>query len=215
MSKVTIPKKLTIWSNDHEAIIWIMVMLLIAGSVNIFSSTFIKAEDQGSPPYFFLMKHLITMGVGGVLFLLCYWVDYHRWRDVLVPITLVIMVMLVYVLGFGTAVNGSKRWIYIGSFSIQPAEFAKICSVMIEAYYLSFCLQKGQAVKLLQEQHILLLILAGLVEMEPDMGTMLIILGVPLLMLLLAGLDFSKMKYLLLACGVVVAILCAYQPYRL
>ena len=44
---------------------------------------------------------------------------------------------------------------------------------------------------------------------------MLIILGVPLLMLLLAGLDFSKMKYLLLACGVVVAILCAYQPYRL
>lgn len=68
MKKVTIPEKLAIWSNDHEAVIWIMVMLLIAGSVNIFSATFVMAEDEGSSPYFYLLKHLLIMGVGGLCF---------------------------------------------------------------------------------------------------------------------------------------------------
>lgn len=215
MKQVTIPKKLAIWSNDHEAVIWIMVMLLIAGSVNIFSSTFVMAEDEGSSPYFYLLKHLVIMGAGGLCFFLCYWVDYHRWRDILVPITLVIMAMLVYVLGFGTAVNGAKRWIYIGSFSVQPAEFAKICSVMIEAYYLSYCIQKRQAFKLIQSQHIMLMILAALVELEPDMGTMMIILGVPLLMLIVAGLDVGKIKNLIFIVVAAATALCIYQPYRL
>lgn len=215
MKQVTIPKKLAIWSNDHEAVIWIMVMLLIAGSVNIFSSTFVMAEDEGSSPYFYLLKHLVIMGAGGLCFFLCYWVDYHRWRDILVPITLVIMAMLVYVLGFGTAVNGAKRWIYIGSFSVQPAEFAKICSVMIEAYYLSYCIQKRQAFKLIQSQHIMLMILAVLVELEPDMGTMMIILGVPLLMLIVAGLDVGKIKNLIFIVVAEATALCIYQPYRL
>lgn len=215
MKKVTIPEKLAIWSNDHEAVIWIMVMLLIAGSVNIFSSTFVMAEDEGSSPYFYLLKHLVIMGAGGLCFFLCYWVDYHRWRDILVPITLVIMAMLVYVLGFGTAVNGAKRWIYIGSFSVQPAEFAKICSVMIEAYYLSYCIQKRQAFKLIQSQHIMLMILAVLVELEPDMGTMMIILGVPLLMLIVAGLDVGKIKNLIFIVVAAATALCIYQPYRL
>lgn len=215
MKQVTIPKKLAIWSNDHEAVIWIMVMLLIAGSVNIFSSTFVMAEDEGSSPYFYLLKHLVIMGAGGLCFFLCYWVDYHRWRDILVPITLVIMAMLVYVLGFGTAVNGAKRWIYIGSFSVQPAEFAKICSVMIEAYYLSYCIQKRQAFKLIQSQHIMLAIMAALVELEPDMGTMMIILGVPLLMLIVAGLDMGKIKNLIFIVVAAATALCIYQPYRL
>lgn len=215
MKQVTIPRKLVIWSNDHEAVIWIMVMLLIAGSVNIFSSTFVMAENEGSSPYFYLLKHLLIMGVGGLCFFLCYWVDYHRWRDILVPMTLVIMAMLVYVLGFGTAVNGAKRWIYIGSFSVQPAEFAKICSVMIEAYYLSYCIQKRQAFKLIQIQHIMLGILAALVELEPDMGTMMIILGVPLLMLIVAGLDMGKIKNLVFIVVAAATALCIYQPYRL
>lgn len=215
MKQVTIPRKLVIWSNDHEAVIWIMVMLLIAGSVNIFSSTFVMAENEGSSPYFYLLKHLLIMGVGGLCFFLCYWVDYHRWRDILVPMTLVIMAMLVYVLGFGTAVNGAKRWIYIGSFSVQPAEFAKICSVMIEAYYLSYCIQKRQAFKLIQIQHIMLGILAALVELEPDMGTMMIILGVPLLMLIVAGLDMGKIKNLIFIVVAAATALCIYQPYRL
>ena len=143
MKKVTIPEKLAIWSNDHEAVIWIMVMLLVAGSVNIFSATFVMAEDEGRSPYFYLLKHLLIMGVGGLCFFpLLLGGIIIGGGDILVPIILVIIAMLVYVLGFGTAVNGAKRWIYIGSFSVQPAEFAKICSVMIEAYYLSYCIQK-------------------------------------------------------------------------
>ena len=215
MNRVTMPKNFIIWSEDHEAVIWIMAILLIAGSINIFSSTFVMAEDQGSPPYFYLLKHLITMAAGGFLFFLCYWVDYHRWRNVLVPITVVIVAMLVYVLVFGIAVNGSKRWIYIGSFSIQPAEFAKICSVMIESYYLSFCIQKKKEIAILAPQHLALLLLAGLVEMEPDMGTMMIILGVPFLMLLISGVDMAKIKALLIVIALAIAALCAYQPYRL
>lgn len=55
MKKVLIPKRKLPWGSDHEAIVWLMVVLLVVGMVNVFSSTFITAENENSAPYAYLL----------------------------------------------------------------------------------------------------------------------------------------------------------------
>ena len=215
MKKVLIPKRKLPWGSDHEAIVWLMVVLLVVGMVNVFSSTFITAENENSAPYAYLLKHLISMGIGFVLFAMSWRVDYHKWRDWLGPVALSIAALLLFVLAAGTVVNGAKRWIYLGAFSFQPAEFAKICSVMIAAYILSYRVEHKLPINILNAQYAFIAFLFVAVEMEPDMGTACVILGIPIVMLWMAGLKTYKLQRLALVGLAAVVGMCIYQPYRL
>ena len=215
MKKVLIPKRKLPWGSDHEAIIWLMAVLLVVGMVNVFSSTFITAENENSAPYAYLLKHLISMGIGFVLFAMSWRVDYHKWRDWLGPVALSIAALLLFVLAAGTVVNGAKRWIYLGAFSFQPAEFAKICSVMIAAYILSYRVEHKLPINILNAQYAFIAFLFVVVEMEPDMGTACVILGIPIVMLWMAGLKTYKLQRLALVGLAAVVGMCIYQPYRL
>ncbi|MDY4883848.1 MAG: putative peptidoglycan glycosyltransferase FtsW [Anaerovibrio sp.] len=210
-----IPKRKLPWGSDHEAIIWLMAVLLVVGMVNVFSSTFITAENENSAPYAYLLKHLISMGIGFVLFAMSWRVDYHKWRDWLGPVALSIAALLLFVLAAGTVVNGAKRWIYLGAFSFQPAEFAKICSVMIAAYILSYRVEHKLPINILNAQYAFIAFLFVAVEMEPDMGTACVILGIPIVMLWMAGLKTYKLQRLALVGLAAVVGMCIYQPYRL
>ena len=215
MKKVLIPKRKLPWGSDHEPIIWLMAVLLVVGMVNVFSSTFITAENENSAPYAYLLKHLISMGIGFVLFAMSWRVDYHKWRDWLGPVALSIAALLLFVLAAGTVVNGAKRWIYLGAFSFQPAEFAKICSVMIAAYILSYRVEHKLPINILNAQYAFIAFLFVAVEMEPDMGTACVILGIPIVMLWMAGLKTYKLQRLALVGLAAVVGMCIYQPYRL
>ena len=215
MKKVLIPKRKLPGGSDHEAIVWLMVVLLVVGMVNVFSSTFITAENENSAPYAYLLKHLISMGIGFVLFAMSWRVDYHKWRDWLGPVALSIAALLLFVLAAGTVVNGAKRWIYLGAFSFQPAEFAKICSVMIAAYILSYRVEHKLPINILNAQYAFIADLFVVVEMEPDMGTACVILGIPIVMLWMAGLKTYKLQRLALVGLAAVVGMCIYQPYRL
>lgn len=208
-------KKRFPWNKSYDAIIWLMVILLMIGAANILSSTFVMAENEGSAPYAYLGKHLVSMCIGFALFFLTGRVDYHKWRDLLPPVTLAVGALLLLVLLVGTEVNGAQRWLYLGGFSFQPAEFAKICSVMMAAYALSYRVERHLPVAVFTKQNGFILFMALLVELEPDMGTASVILGVPVIMTCLAGLKMKKILYLVLAGAIGIGTLCIYQPYRL
>lgn len=203
------------WSSHHEAIIWLMVLLLLAGATNVFSATFILAETEGGSPYTYIIKHLAWIVIGSGAFILSYMVDYHNWRKLLIPITVGVFISLLVVLGVGTAVNGARRWIFLGPFSVQPAEFAKICAVMLEAYYLSYCIKMKKSIDIFSRNFWCILIMAGVVEMEPDMGTACVVCGVPMVMIVMSGLSWDKIKRLFGTVLVVGTALIVYQPYRL
>ena len=68
------------WMNDCEAVLGIVAVLLIIGSINVFSSSFVLAETNFGTPYFFLRKHGLNL-VAGIFFLwLGIGINYHRWR---------------------------------------------------------------------------------------------------------------------------------------
>lgn len=203
------------WNNDMEALLAIMVVLIILGTINVFSSSFILSEADYNTPYFFLRKQLVNVGVGLAAFFLCWRVDYHRWRDWMPIVLFLTILALVLVLVIGPSVNGARRWLPLPFFQIQPAEVAKLVSIMMAAAYLSSRVQQGKEVMLMNAQAGLIAVMFVLTEKEPDMGTACIILGVPLLMTALSGLNPSKLMRLGAAVLVGVVVMCTMQPYRM
>lgn len=208
-------KKLKIWKNNHEAVVAMVVILLIAGLFNVFSSTFVMAERDFGTPYYYLRRHLISMGIGLFACVIAAKVDYHKWRSWITPVAGLLVVALVFILVFGVSINGSKRWILVAGLSLQPAEFAKICSIMLAGYYISFRNTYGKELNMINRQYILILVMAVLVHLEPDMGTACIIIGIPIIMLIVGGLSGKKLALLGILAVVAVVGMCYMQPYRI
>ena len=203
------------WTNDMEAIIAITLVLLILGTINVFSSSFIFAEAEFDTPYFFLKRHLINVFIGLAAFLVCFHFDYHVWRRWIVVILGFTVLALIAVLIVGPVVNGARRWLPLFVVQFQPAELAKLVAIMIAAAYISVKIKLQQRLQLLSVQAVLIGIMFGLTELEPDMGTGCIILGIPMLMLIVSGLEKHDV-YKLVGAGVLgAAALIIKEPYRL
>ena len=203
------------WTSDMEAIIAIMVVLLILGTINVFSSSFIFAEAEFDTPYFFLKRHIINIVIGLAAFGVCFHFDYHVWRRWIAIILLLTILALILVLAIGPTVNGARRWLPLGVTQFQPAEMAKLVSIMIAAGYISLKVKLGQDLHYLTIQMGIIALIAGLTELEPDLGTASIILGIPLLMLIVSGLDKKKVLQLVGMAIAGVAFLIIREPYRL
>ena len=203
------------WNNDMEAIIGIMFVLLILGTINVFSSSFIIAEADFDTPYFFLKRHVINIVIGMIAFACCFHFDYHVWRKYM-PIMLgFTIICLVLVLIVGPSVNGAKRWLPLGVTQFQPAEMAKLVSIMISSAYLAYQVNAKRKIDILTPQMGLIALMFVLTEQEPDMGTACIILGVPIFMMIVVGLEPRKLWIMV---GSVIAgsiLMILRQPYRI
>lgn len=208
-------EKKRFWNNDMEAIIGIMVVLLILGTINVFSSSFIIAEAEFETPYFFLKRHIANIIIGFVVFAICFRVDYHRWRKLMPFILIVTIIALILVLIIGPPVNGARRWLPLGITQFQPAEAAKLVAIMIAAAYLAVQVKANKKINIFTPQTGLIFVMFVLTEQEPDMGTAAIILGIPLIMMMVAGLDGKKILKLVVVIFAGVVALIFRQPYRL
>lgn len=208
-------EKKKFWNNDTEAIIGIMVVLLILGTINVFSSSFIIAEAEFDSPYFFLKRHIINIIIGFIAFGICFKCDYHRWRQIMPFVLLFTLLALILVLIIGPVVNGARRWLPLGVTQFQPAEMAKLVSIMIMAAYLAVQVKYNREIKFFTPQFGIIFAMAFLTEQEPDLGTASIILGIPLIMLVVSGLDTKKILKLCGATVLGIILLILRQPYRL
>ena len=123
------------------------------------------------------------------------------------------LLVLVLVPGIGLERNGSQSWIGIGGLNFQPAELAKI-TVLV---YLSFILgNQKTGHRTVQLKHFLVLLLpVALIMMQPDFGSVFILVVATFMLLFIAGypLKFYATLIILGAAGIVGLILSA--PYRL
>lgn len=87
------------------------------------------------------------------------------------------LILLILVLAVGKEVNGAKAWFGVGSFGIQPAEFAKVAVNMVMAHFLSTTSLKIDNLKTRVLAMLILLVPAGLIMLQPDTGTVLVFTG--------------------------------------
>jgi cell division protein FtsW len=197
---------------------WLLISvlaLLCIGNVMVYSaSSYAAARYQGDASYYFQRELMWTI-LGLIAMLVTLRVDYRQWRRISLVGMLIILPLLVIVLKFGVNVYGASRWIAVGSFfSFQPSELTKL---VLALYIADWLARKGKQVSTflygLAPFVILVGIVLGLVLLENDLGSAVIIAGFATAMFFTAGANI--MQFLLaMACGGLIFLKEALNSYR-
>ena len=230
-------KKISKLRRYYWCLMVVFIALLIIGTVNVFSATFV--DDRLSGNYWsHLIKQVGCIGIGGIISAVFYRKDYHIWRKYIKWEMAVMFLLLVVVLCIGTVVNGSRRWISLGFLSFQPSELAKLASIVYASHWIAYFLERHKPIEFLYTlsskkkdtfmgkflpkfhlvPHISLwipLMLAGLVIVQPDAGTAIVIFSIPAVMLLISGAHILRLKKTLLCILGVLVVMVIQAPYRL
>ena len=210
----------TLFKSETEPIVIIMVILLVTGTINVFSSSYVLAAMDYENPYYFLQRHLQWLLIGIVACWLCRRMNYQRMRGLMFVGMGITVFLLIAVLFVGTTVNGAQRWLAFGPLSFQPAEFAKLMAVLMGAFSISAVLSKEHFRMDRDGGRVAvpfgaILVMAFLVYREPDFGTACIVFGVPLLMALVLLVPPRRWAWIVpLTVGMAFAI-GTLQPYRM
>jgi|RhiMethySRZTD1v2_1073278.scaffolds.fasta_scaffold00334_9 cell division protein FtsW len=196
----------------------VAVILTLIGLVMVFSASGVVAGNRFHDAIYFLKRQIAWLLFGFILLQLASRLDYLVWRKLAVPILAVTCVLLVLVLipSIGVAVKGARRWLKLGPISLQPAEMVKLVAVLYVAAYLA---NKGERIKEFKAGFLppLLVVglLSGLVLLQPDLGTVVVVGAVTLGLLFLGGARLLHLSGLIPMFLIAVGLLIWKSPYRL
>lgn len=196
----------------------VLIMLLLAGLLILFSATYYTAQDRGDP-LGEVKKQLIGIGLGTAAMLFTSRVPYRFWRDTWVVVGALglsaVLLILVIIPGVGVYLNGSRRWLSLAGMSFQPSELAKMAVVLYMATTLTY---RGQRIKSLVFGIVPVLLVPGVVFLlilqQPNLSTAGSILITSLMMIIMAGARWRHIVLMLVG-GVAVGGFYAWSaPYR-
>jgi cell division protein FtsW len=214
-------------------------LLIIIGTSNVFSSTFVEDMAEGGSAYGHLIRQGVYLALGLAPAIFVYKKDYHMWKKWSVRLLIATAVLLIAVLFAGIVVNGARRWLGAGGFTFQPSEIAKLAIILFTADKLAPLWDKNGHIEFFSPlsaffpaksgkpprwkrirfvPHPLLLpplVLAILVFRQPDAGTALVILFLPLVMFWVSGASILKARVPLLATLAVGIVYLLSAPYRM
>ena len=202
--------------------LFVATMCLFAiGILMVFDSSFAKAADMkmtGGDSWYFVKRQFMfgVFGLGAMFLMMRVKLEKLRKWALPMLVVAIVLLMLVLVPGIGRMSNGARRWFPIGPFRFQPSEFAKFAV----AIYLAAALS-GQKFRIRNFGsgilvHLLFVgLVAGLVFIEPDMGTASVIVINAGVLLFVAGALKRHLMSLAATGAVAGGVLIAIEPYRL
>lgn len=184
--------------NPDYTLFFAVLTLLGIGIVMVFSSSMPRALRFYDNAYYFVFRQIIWAGLGLASMFFFMNFDCWRYRKLIPAAYIVSMVLLVAVLvpGIGEIREGSRRWLGLGSLGLQPAELAKITTVLFLADRLARKRGTLNFIKDFGPYIVLIGITALLILKEPDLGTTVILVGNSILMLFLAGANVWYLSFL-------------------
>ena len=194
--------------------------LCVIGAVMVFSASAVTAQSQTGSAYGFFLRQVgaLVAGLAGLVALSR--TDYRRLREPSVVFTVLglVLILLLAVLFLDRA-HATHRWVRLGPASLQPSEFAKLAVILFLAWFLEPRVKAGsdgvnQVWETLVPALAPVLVLAGLVVIEPDLGTSLMILLVAGAMLFEAGLSLKFLGISIAAALPAIYLLIVRVPYR-
>ncbi|MEO6390707.1 MAG: putative lipid II flippase FtsW [Pyrinomonadaceae bacterium] len=195
----------------------VTVGLTLFGLVMVYSASAVAAAQENGTQYFYVMKQAVWTALGLALMLFAMNVDYHRWRNPKwIGIILSITVLALLAVFAFPRINGAHRWIRLFGLSAQPSELSKILLAVFLAWFLekrsreitSFWLTFLPCAAVTG-------LLAGLILIEPDFGTSLMLGMVFLVVMFVAGarlwqLSLATVPAVMLAIGMLI-----FVPWRM
>ncbi|GLH63345.1 stage V sporulation protein E [Parageobacillus sp. G301] len=192
--------------------------LLAIGLIMVYSASAIWAEYKFHDSFFFAKRQFLFAGAGVIAMFFIMNIDYWTWRDWSKVLIIVCFLLLVLVLipGVGMVRNGSRSWIGVGAFSIQPSEFMKLAMIAFLAKYLSENQKNITSFKRGLLPALALVFFAfGMIMLQPDLGTGTVMVGTCIAMIFVAGARISHFIGLGILGLAGFAALVLSAPYRI
>ena len=183
----------------------------------IYSSSNIWALYKYNDAYKYVKSQSIFFLIGLIITYILSRIDYHFYEKHANKILLICLILLGLVLipGIGTIRNGSRSWFGIGSLGIQPSEFAKIGIIIYTSKYLSHNQIGKNKIKSTIPLFLIIILIFGLIMLEPDFGTGMVITLTLIILIFTSGLNLSFFVTLGLLGLVAITALIASAPYRI
>ena len=150
-----------------------LVVLSLFGCVMIYSASAVSAGEMSGNPYRYLVKQIVALVLGGIAAFAVYRTDYRQFSKpwVVYGAYAISLSLAVFAL-FRPPINGARRWIPLGVTMLQPAELLKVALVLLLAHQLARKTEKaGDAERALLPAVVFSGLAAGVVVLQPDLGT--------------------------------------------
>jgi cell division protein FtsW len=204
---------------EHKSIdrgfIVAIILLSCFGIVMVYNTSIPIALRSFSSPYVFLQDQVVWFLLGAVAFYIASRFDYHMWYALSVPLLFgtLLLLVAVFIPVIGMRLQGASRWINFGLFVVQPSEIAKLSvSIYLSAWFSSQERDRFKAFLLFMGM------VLGLVILQPDMGTSIILLLLSLSSYVVSGAPIRQIVRIVpivVALGLIVALIAPYRFNRL
>jgi cell division protein FtsW len=177
----------------------ILTLLLVGfGLVMVFSassSLAIANEKFNNDALFFTKRQFISVLLGIILMFIAMNIPYNKYKVLFIPFFIVTILMLILVPYLGVMQNGARSWFRFGPISVQPTEFAKLATIL---YLAALITKKGERLRSLKKGFIPVIMIAGgvagLIMMQPDLGSCMILVATCGLIIYAGG---ANMKHIM------------------
>ena len=196
-----------------------IIILLAFGLIMLSLAGIIDAQKKfGSPYYYVYHQFLFSILPGlGLLFLFSR-INYKLWKKLAMPILFMALVamILVFIPRFGYGLRGATRWVNLFDITFQPSEFLKLALVIYLAAWFG-----GNDRRISHLQYgifpflVVMSFVGALLVLQPDIGTLLVVMTVALAVYLFAGASLKHFSMIILAAVLVVGVLIMIEPYRI
>lgn len=203
---------------DYSFLTAVFLLLGLGLAIVYSASTALSISKFNTPSHYFISQ--LTQGalIGLVAMYICSKINYHFWQKY-APVwifgSIVLLVLVLVWHGNSLQVGNARRWLIFGSITIQPAEIAKLALVI---YLASWIDKRRHEIKDffygIIPTLLIIGVLAGLIVLQPDIGTMIILTATAYIMLFVGGSQLKHLFWLGVAGLVAFAVLVKLEPYR-
>ncbi|MCB5933945.1 stage V sporulation protein E [Caldibacillus thermoamylovorans] len=168
----------------------VILALLSLGLIMVYSASAIWADYRFDDSFYFAKRQLLFAIIGLIAMFFIMNIDYWTWRSwsKVILITCFVLLIAVLIPGIGNVRNGSRSWIGVGAFSIQPSEFMKLAMIIYLAKFLSENQKNITSFKKGLVPSLGLVFTAfALIMLQPDLGTGTVMVGTCLIMIFVSG----------------------------
>ena len=200
---------------DRPLLILILA-LVICGALIFASAIFGLLARGGLNMSAVAMKQAIWIGAGIVALIIASRIDYKIWRRFAPHLFILALVLTaaVFIPGLGFEHGGGRRWLSLGALTAQPSEFLKVAAIVMAATY--FAAIRAKIVDFrwgLGGLALLLALPAGILLLQPDLGTLGIIVMSVLAVFFAAGAKLRDVALVIVLGILTIAALSTFVPY--
>jgi cell division protein FtsW len=194
----------------ERGLIFLTMILCLIGLVFVFEASVAEAFQTFGNQFYFIRQQIMWFGVGILALLVGIFTPLSYWKKLspLFYIGSIVLLVCVFIPGLGKSVNGAQRWISFAGITLQPVEVAKFSLITFFAMWM----EKHQKIAPFL---FLTLVPVGLLFLQPDMGSALIVIAIAFGMYYLAGAPYR----IFLSIGglgvLALTLLILLSPYRL